>query len=477
MTRFLCISVSFLDPLFHGKGDDEPEWPPAPMRLFQALVAGARTGCRNGEWSVTKADAFRWLEGRQPAFIVAPLAERMSGSVLFVPNNDSDRPVDRQKRLTSKLAQPYRLANGDAVHYLWPIEERDGAMGQLHAELLCGEARHLLAVGWGIDQVVGNGRILADAEVAALPGDRWRPWSGHRPGARSWRVPKAGSLAELEQVHRSFLERVAGRHYRPPLKLSQFDTVSYLTGNTLPPRSYAAFELPENVAFRQVDIAKVAAMLRSLAGRCARDDTHAFPGGSETYVAGHTKRQAQTPARFSYLPLPTIGHEYADGMIRRLLIAEPFGGDGVHARWAQNRLRTAALRDHDGNDRGVLLDLWRVTSRAMIERYVSGARTWSSVTPVILPGFDDGKQVKAEKLLLAAMRQADLPLDALAELTMRKASFWPGSQHPRQYAVPAYLKHLPGWHVRLVLREPLPGPLAIGAGRHAGLGILAHDSD
>lgn len=125
------------------------------------------------------------------------------------------------------------------------------------------------------------------------------------------------------------------------------------------------------------------------------------------------------------------------------------------------------------NERGALLDPWRTTSDKMLERYVKDGRAWCTVTPVILPGFDDGKRAKAEKLLMAALRQADLPLDALAELTMRKAPFWPGSQHPRQYFVPDYLRHLPGWHVRLAFREPVPGPLAIGAGRHAGLGILA----
>jgi CRISPR-associated protein Csb2 len=39
MTYYLCISVSFLDSLFHGKADgDEPEWPPSPLRIFQALL-------------------------------------------------------------------------------------------------------------------------------------------------------------------------------------------------------------------------------------------------------------------------------------------------------------------------------------------------------------------------------------------------------------------------------------------------------
>lgn len=475
MNHQLCISVTFLDPFFHGKGDDEPEWPPSPLRLFQALLAGTRTGCRGTEWSPAKEEAFRWLEAREPPLIIAPTALLTSGCTLFVPNNDSDKEFDRQERLTSKVARPFRLRDGDTVDYLWPIDEKDLTAGPLHAELLCWEARHLLALGWGIDQVVGNGRILADAAAAALPGERWRPWSGHWPGLRTWRVPTAGSLDDLEAVHQSFVQRVDGRQYRPSLKPSRFNTVSYLSGGTQPPRSYARFELP--VAFRQEDAVKVAAMLRSLASRNAKGDTHQFPGGSETYVAGHAGQQERTPARFSYLPLPTIGHEHADGMVRRVVIAEPFGGDGAHARWAQNRLRQETLRDQEGNDWGLLLDLWRAASPMMIDRYVAAARAWCSVTPVILPGFDDGKHAKAEKLLFAALRQADLPLDAVADLTMRKAPFWPGSQHPREYFRPDYLRHLPGWHVRLAFQEPLPGPLALGAGRHAGLGIFARSEE
>lgn len=478
MNDHLCISVTFLDPLFHGQGDEGPEWPPSPMRLFQALIAGARAGCRGGEWSQAKADAFRWLERCPPPIVVAPAARLMSGCTLFVPNNDSDKAFDREDRLTSKVARPHRLLDGDTVHYLWPINESDGSVAQQHAEILCREARQLLALGWGIDQVVGNGRILTDAEASALPGQRWRAWDGHRPRARTCRIPIDGSLKDLERVHRSCLQRVGRKQYRPPLTLRRFSTACYLSGNTLPPRPYAVFELPERVAFRQEDTVKVAAMLRSLASRCARKDAHQFPGGSETYVAGHVGQGKQTPSRFSYLPLPTIGHEHADGLIRRLLIAEPFGGDGSHARWAQSRLRNATLWDENGQDRGILMDLWRLTSRRLVERYVNPARAWTTVTPVILPGFDDGKHAKAEKLFIAALRQADVPVEAVKDLTLRKAPFWPGSQHPRQYFLPDYLrrnlpKGLPGWHVRLVFHEEFPGPLAIGAGRHAGLGIFA----
>jgi CRISPR-associated protein Csb2 len=89
MARHLCISVTFLDPLFHGKGDrDEPEWPPSPMRLFQALLAGSRTGCRDREWSDMKAEAYRWLEKREePPVIITPVVRRArTACTLFVPN-------------------------------------------------------------------------------------------------------------------------------------------------------------------------------------------------------------------------------------------------------------------------------------------------------------------------------------------------------------------------------------------------------
>lgn len=471
MTTQLCISATFLDPLFHGQDDDGPEWPPSPMRLFQAMLAGSRGGCRDSRWSEAKAEAFRWLESRQPPIILAPSAQPGSGHVLFVPNNDGDKR-ERQNRLTSKSVLPHHLLDGDTVHYLWPIEE---AVATNHAEVLGQEARSLIALGWGIDQVAGNGRILTDAEARALTGNRWCAWTGVPSGMRSSRVPVEGSLMDLEKVHRSFLSQWSDGPRRPPQQLSRFDRVVYRRENSLPPRPRAAFELPENVAFRQEDVVRVSAMLRSLTCRLAVADSHQFPGGSETYVAGHTGNQKRSVARFSYLPLPTIGHPYADGLIRRLIIAEPYGGEGTHARWARERLGSAELLNRDGHSRGILMEPWRNTSENLINRYTAGSRWWSSVTPVFLPGFDDDKQPKAEKLFLTAARQAGLPLDSLTELTLRKAPFWPGSQHPSQYFLPKYLNGKPGWHVRLVFREPVAGPLAVGAGRHVGLGLFARN--
>ena len=485
MTRYLDVSVTFLDPLFHGKRDaEEPEWPPSPMRLFQALLAGSRTGCRSREWSKAKAEAFHWLEQREPPMIIAPDARRAPAYTLFVPNNDSDKNFERESRLTSKIVQPHRLRDGDTVHYLWPIDETDFAAAKPHAELLCREARNILALGWGIDQVVGDGRILTDAEVDKLPGQRWRAWNIHRPEQDIWRIPKSGTLEDLERVHALFLARVQEKKYRAlPRK---FGTVTYIRQTILSPRPYAVFELSEDdPPFRGVDVVKVAAMLRSLTCRIAKGDTHQFPGGAERYVAGHISDESFCPPRFSYLPLPTIGHPYADGMIRRLMIAEPFGGDGKHAEWAQRRLRGEVLISQEGKKEGRLLPLWKSTSKNIIRRYVRESRKWHSVTPVILPGYDNFKAIphhakqqptKAERLLFKCFAQAGIPLESIESVTMRKAPFWRGSQHPREYYRPDYLadhRARPGWHVSIVFRDAVSGPLAIGAGRHCGLGIFA----
>jgi CRISPR-associated protein Csb2 len=69
--------------------------------------------------------------------------------------------------------------------------------------------------------------------------------------------------------------------------------------------------------------------------------------------------------------------------------------------------------------------------------------------------------------------QAGIPVEAVEAFTLRKAPFWPGAQHPRQYFAPDYLRHLSRWHVWVRFRQPVPGPLAIGAGRHVGLGLFA----
>jgi hypothetical protein len=60
----------------------------------------------------------------------------------------------------------------------------------------------------------------------------------------------------------------------------------------------------------------------------------------------------------------------------------------------------------------------------VLAAYVSPAEAWFSVTPVILPGLDDHKHDKAEKLFVKAAAQAGIEFAAVAEFALQKAPVW-----------------------------------------------------
>ena len=138
MADYLHISATFLDSRFHGRGDGgEPEWPPSPLRLMQAIVAA------NADRIGTEGpldQALRWLEQQPPPMIFAPRCESAAAYCLSVPNNAMDlvgkawtkgnyfgtgdsNPATHR---TMKTVRPMRMIEGDTVYYLWPM---DGSVG------------------------------------------------------------------------------------------------------------------------------------------------------------------------------------------------------------------------------------------------------------------------------------------------------------------------------------------------------------
>src|ERR1700744_3532834 len=93
MKPSLCISFRFIQPypLFHGRGDaDEAEWPPSPMRAFQALLNAACLRTRGKPLPPEVRSALQVIEVLRPT-IVAPLATLCSvGLRAYVPLNQAD---------------------------------------------------------------------------------------------------------------------------------------------------------------------------------------------------------------------------------------------------------------------------------------------------------------------------------------------------------------------------------------------------
>src|SRR5215813_10601266 len=119
MSRALILSVRFHDGRYHG----EPEWPPSPARLFQALVAAASRG-RSLRDDGRKALA--WLEALPPPVIAAP-AMRLGGRLInYVPNNDLDsvgRDPGRVSEIrTAKIVRPRLFDPRKTLLYAWRFE-------------------------------------------------------------------------------------------------------------------------------------------------------------------------------------------------------------------------------------------------------------------------------------------------------------------------------------------------------------------
>lgn len=493
MISFLCISIRFLQPYAHCRDENgDPEWPPSPLRLLQALVA-ASAGRWNERRKLNQAiPPLHWLESLKPPQIITPASRPSTGFQLYVPDNTADLlvsawkrgDVTKQTKRTEKAVCPTHL-DGEAVHYLYPLTDS----GCPHLELLFAAARSITHVGWGIDMAVGDACVLSEEQVGQLPGVRWHPVAD---GGTPLRVHRSGTLEDLARKHTNFLNRVTDNGFRPVAPLRVFDVVGYRRQDEPLGRPWRVFELrnTDGSHFRYPHwrLIHIAGMVRHLAVAAMEKDP---PEGVaktwvEAYVAGHAEASSDH-RQFSYLPLPSAGHDYTDPGVRRVMIAAPVGDDAwldhVVRRLAGEQLKPLRGDEFAGCEAPLLVPMPRQARDGVVRCYTEPANIWHSFTPVILPGHDDHKPEKTRTLIERALRQSGI--DQACEFEWSafsrfaksySAHKYDGQKRPQGYVRPSYLNGLTAVHLTLQFKENLqmPGPLVIGAGRHCGFGFMAH---
>lgn len=486
MESALRITVRFLQPYSHGRGEDgSPEWPPSPLRLFQALVAAVFARETDAARRARAIESLQWLEAQDaPEIYATEVASSDVGYRTFVPDNAGDvvakawsagRAADLAAYRSEKDVRPLRLRGDGSVHYVF----RGAAGTPEQLELVRQAARSITHLGWAIDMAVGD----ATDDPTPPSGERWLPGRANGPLLRR---PVRGTLADLERKHAQFLSRLDGGVLRPVSPLAAFETTRYARATDPFVRPFAAFRLVDagtgdrlslNTARRSRD---VAAWTRHAVSEVCKQ----WPFGStDTIVHGHGGHAAVARPRFSYLPLPTISVYRRGGNacervddVARVVVVGPEELDR-EIRWLR-----ANLAGHDL--------VWRDETVAVLEplvetdwvlgRYVSaeqGSCAWSTVTPVVLPGHDDGTSRKAERLLKKAFLQAGIAqelVDSMADLEWRKVGFRAGVDHANRYLTPDKITG-PTFHVRVRFAHRIAGPLAIGSGRHRGMGIFARE--
>jgi CRISPR-associated protein Csb2 len=487
MTQLL-VTVRLLDDRYHGllAAGGPPEWPPSPFRLFCALVAGV---ARHGELGGDAGKALTWLQTLDPPIIITPKAKKGLAITRYVPNNDGDKWPDRQDRLGTKPTIPTLFLlpphENPQVRYLWRICETS----DVPFEQIRNAARSLTALGWGIDMAFADARLVNEEEIQCLSGIRWHPTRAEASETGIMlRVPAADAkmqectLSDLKQCHETAMQRIGlGEPLHTVDKPRVFERVSYTPGPP-PCLQPAAFRLRHPVEDRPAVFAmtganRVAAMARCAAAQLATEQGQPAEW-IDRYVHGHRNNVDESLPRFSYLPLPSIERRgegsTALGSIRRVLVAELVVSAESYLHWARHLLPGQFLIDEKTKDRRAMLAPL-TGGDWVLRQYTDNADTWATVTPVVLPGSDEGKFAKGEKLFHKALRHAGYGPEALAEIEFRNVSFWPGGDLALRFQRPDYLKkdHWSVYHVRLRWRNPVTGPIAIGAGRHCGLGVFA----
>ncbi len=540
MSSYFCIFIRLLDSRFHGRKERRlPEWPPSPLRVYQSLVAAASRMGENGLAAGDIRSALTWLERKvTPSLIITPQAYSSSpngkrhGYVLSVPNNAMDIVAkawargnlagtgdsDPSTHRTMKTVHPTHLLDGDAIHYLWSLHDPESNEDRGCPDVLAKIANNLTALGWGIDIAIGHAALLSDEQVKALSGERWVP--GREGVEDGLRVPTSGTLNALIDRHERFLKRVRPDGTfdpTPPLPESAYKKIEYRRATDPPRRLVTAFSLlkPDSSGFRPFDTVRsnltLAGMMRH-AVTCATRRAGWSESKIAAFVLGHGEPIRGNhipvgPRRFAYLPLPSIegrgeGKARVVGSVRRLMLTAFSDDCEKEIAWAQRALSGRDLIDEDSGQSAALLSLLPGNEK-VVRCYVEPADTWSTVTPVVLPGYDDpahyrrrlkkGVSVDEQKRLLEhlndrvdgllrnAIVQAGFSKELAedAELEWRKVGFWAGTDLADRYSAPDHLKGFPRMHVRIRWKDSqgrpiaIPGPVCLGGGRFYGLGLFA----
>jgi CRISPR-associated protein Csb2 len=514
MKPSLCISFRFIQPfpLFHGRADaDEPEWPPSPMRAFQALLNAACLRTRGKALPPEVRSALQVIEVLRPS-IVAPRATLNSiGHRAYVPHNQTDLVTAAWDRgnVDASIAshriekdfRPHRIETvGDdlpTIHYLYPLDATNADPIELLSAIRP-SVRSIHCLGWGIDQVIADAMLV---ESSKLPtGENWTPTPR---GGRLLRVHRQGSLDALAARHGNFLNRLIEGDWTPVPPLSAIDQVRYRRETDPIARPVAIFKLidpnEDPARYPHAKLIHIAGMVRHLAIKTMTD------AGADADFVNRFIRGKRDPSvgdehkQISYVPLPSIGHEHADGIIRNVMLVAPLGMEReladlarrIDGRPLKPEGEFEACKSDTSPTDGYRAEIRLFTppsGKFIADRYLGTSKVWQTVTPVILDGHNKKSKNdkpeaiarETEKLICKALQRAGI--ETPCEFIWQSIPFFKNclSAHKYDrdgrhtgYHRPSHLKDLTAVHVKLIFTHSVPGPITLGAGRHCGFGLMA----
>ncbi len=502
MSAWFCVEVGWPFGLYHGRASPPDEaWPPSPLRLFQAQVAGAYSGA-----AANNADAaLRWMEALgQCAAIYGPEVRHLKPVRLSVPNNQADLAVNTKERMnaalakhrTFKMLQP-KFVGDEKLLYTWRIDDAELASAEAARPVL----ERMTALGHGRDMVIVRAYV-----------SQTRPEPSGRREFPVGASPCPGTLDSLVRRHRAKLRGDA-----------TIPATCYRPGEADPQSQIGIFmilsdDLKANGGFGLLATALIATAVRDGFADVVLSEVEAMPGEApapkpvfERLIFGKGATPEDTDRRIRFAPLPSNGHRFADGLIRRVMVVVPpsfpMSAGDVWRTLARCPFKVRLPSGQHARFRLTMADGRMPVEQRVRDRAHGKARLFRTVTPIILPGYvprrerslvpgselnaDSDAQVQASAA--AEKRTHELFERALAHAGVRGVLSVRLQREPwndrlaradERWCLPpeqdGSISRRAGRtrvHAEIALDGPHEGPLLVGDGRFMGLGRLeaCHD--
>lgn len=447
-------------------GSPSPEWPPAPARVFQALVAGGGTGPESenvgGLLGLDLLEGCPTIRANATADVaVSPL----QGRYVVVDSTHTGTVMNYPARQAQLVREGARMVPREpAVAYVWADVEATEA--ELHALRL--RAARVPYLGTADSPVWLTVSTCLPDEVAGLP--QWRP---SPDGDVAVSVAYPGFLDVLDAAFARFSGSpvAAGLPQRGAWLNREFATYrspGFRVAEPVPEATTIWLRFASPVSGRRVlDLTET---LRKAVLEHA-DEVAGGRDGVPEVLHGHHPSTATGYEHVRFLALPYVGSDHADGRIYGACVWLPPGTDAADIAVVRSAVgRVRRLVSNGGIDVAVSgFDGTRAPWSSNPGRWVGPARTWRTAFPVV-----HERWVKKGLSVDEVSRWCGFAgLPPVVAFRSEKVALLPGGvalapdeagrgQHARPYS-----------HFEITFAEPVRGPVVLGRGRHFGLGLFA----
>ena len=485
----LSVSVTFPSKRYHGRvaevgraGEGELEWPPSPLRLFQALIAG----CHRGAYGIINQDArdhaLKWLEGLKPPTIEASATiEAGAGLTNYLPNNDNDLDhIRTPKTMLAKVIMGY-----EPVIYRWQFGNYDSA--RINAKVICAIASLVTHLGQHQDTVYVCGKVTdVDLTAPQVRQGRFLYTPTKRIGGK-WDSPDNGSLKACQKRYHRVLEGDSPFDHSVPSQSVHYQT-SYVISFDAPIALFELWQLEDmRLKFEPRDLRQASAMVRhaildhfkqpSFLNYYGKDFVCRLVAGHEPQVGPSDKLKSYDGDHLAYVPIPSLDRSFnADGYVRRVLVIGYGCTDGKARELFADvqRFASGVLKD-GGKPIGRFHLVEDPRSDSVLSLFLgsqeSTSKTWRTVTPIILPGHRRRGRSEAS-LIVTALNRLGIQSEDIDSIATFRGPIIPKTSHALDYRIKGYLADTQRFHAEIVFKRPVVGPLVVGRGRYAGFGLM-----